>query len=194
MLISAEPEVSPLSALRQATREAHDRVEARVAIDVRFATRSGYRGLLGGFLGLLEPLEPRLEAVLKSVPGAYVPSGRCAMAEADLRLLGLAPDEIVGLPRARVPAAISSPGFALGCQYVVEGSALGGPTLARMAYRQLGIERSSGGSFFAGPENLGPRWRAVAASINTLAQSAGPPEVTAGARHTFAWIEDWLCR
>lgn len=186
--VAAETAVAEL---RRATADQHAQLEGRVDLARAFASADGYRSLLGMFLGIHRPLEPRLHAAAAVHLPSLELAPRVAHLEADLRVLGADPS---ALPDHATLLDLSSPEAVAGVVYVIEGSALGGAVLARMARDELGIDAASGGAFFGAERGLAGRWRATTAVIDATGRRAGPDAIVASAIATFAWIDDWMSR
>lgn len=116
-----------LHALRDTTRAHHQALDAALGFDAERITRDRYVAFLRGSLAAVTALEPSLARWL--VPSS--PS-RAASLERDLAALGAgAPPRVDRFEPASLPEAV-------GCSYVVEGSALGGAVLASRVERALG--------------------------------------------------------
>jgi heme oxygenase len=184
-----------LASLKRRTEHLHRRVEASVAILDRLRTPGGYAALLARLYGFHEPFERRLAAV----PGLDLPGldpasrRRAARLEADLRHLGLGPGEVAALPRCAALPAPRSTAAALGCLYVVEGSALGGRVIARHVEHELGLT-GAGVSFFDGDgDRVGPIWRDFCKIVEaTVATAAQRHEAEEAAAETFEAFEAWV--
>lgn len=113
--------------LRQATAEAHRRLDADIACR-DLSNRDIYRRFLLGHAGVLTPLEVALETagVERLLPDWPQRRRRDALA-ADLAELGVRP------PEARTGPSIDGEAALMGALYVLEGSRLGGVVLARQA-------------------------------------------------------------
>ncbi|QDT16705.1 biliverdin-producing heme oxygenase [Alienimonas californiensis] len=132
--------------LRAATDERHRAVEARLDLGELLRSRAGYAALLGYFAASLAPVEAWIDA---HPHAAALPDGRrrgLPLLREDLRALGVAA-EPAG-PVAAFNLAGPSEAHLLGVLYVVEGSALGGLTIAKQARRALGVTAETGASFF----------------------------------------------
>jgi heme oxygenase len=115
-----------LHALRDITRTRHQALDAALGLDAERITRDRYVAFLRGSLAAARALEP-------SVARWLAPAGpsRAASLERDLTALG-------GAPPPRVdPFEPASLPEAVGCAYVIEGSALGGAVLAGRVERAL---------------------------------------------------------
>jgi heme oxygenase (biliverdin-IX-beta and delta-forming) len=82
-------------------------------------------------------------------------------------------------------------GQALGCLYVLDGSALGGPTVARLVRAEIGEVPTT---FLTGEGRHGSvLWRATCNALGRFdAQSSASDEVVDGACQTFAVFAEQL--
>ena len=183
---------TPAGALRDRTRSAHERVEARVDATARLADRAAYRGWLELLLGFHATTDAALEA---RFAGTGLPaSGRVRRLERDLAALGACDADIAAVPRLD-PAWIADGARACGTLYVVEGSALGGAVLGHQARAALGVTPLSGAAFFSGAGSPAPRWQAVCAVLDAqLAGDAALADAVDGALAAFDAFEQWACR
>jgi heme oxygenase (biliverdin-IX-beta and delta-forming) len=184
-----------LDAMRDATGDAHRRLEERLDIDARLRTPDGFAALLGRLLGFYLPLEERLAPYADPIVGLDYPSRRKApLLVVDLHALGVATPAAV-VPRAEVLPVVDSAAAALGALYVLEGATLGGKLIARRAERALGVTPGTGGAFFgAYGVQVGRRWREFGNVLDDAAGGAPCPAMTAAAVACFAAMEAWLCR
>lgn len=181
--------MTPLSAhLRTATTQAHVDVELAFDLDARLASRQAYAALLARLHGFYGPVEQALEAWTGRLAGVDVAARRrAALLDDDLAALG------VTAPRwAVAPPDLVSAGHALGCLYVLEGSALGGRLVLRAARERLGDDLPVAFFGSVGREHLGADWRALKAALDRHGAEHGAAEVTAGALQTFAAMSGWL--
>ena len=181
--------------LRTRTRAAHDATERAFDLQTHLAGRGAYRSLLLRLRGVHAPLEDALGAV---------PGWSAAFPTLDLgsrRRVPLLDDDLAGLGAdgtdagpgrlaAPVPE-LGSPAQALGCLYVLEGSALGGRLVARHARAALGADLPV--AFFAGDGGraLGREWRDLQDALDAVPRTLGPAavaHVVAGAERTFAAV------
>jgi heme oxygenase len=190
----------PLSVrLRKETRELHLAAEVAFDLDVRLSSRTLYADLLRilrGFYGAAEvvlvetpgweeltpPLDirPRLRAVL-------IDEDLAALAEPNDRPSG----DLTAQPVATTFAA------ALGCLYVLEGSALGGRIITGRARVALGDDLPV--SFFSSEHrsNLTADWRELRAALDAFGASEPDhvvAEVLDGAHKTFDSLRNALAR
>ncbi len=80
---------------------------------------------------------------------------------------------------------------ALGVMYVIEGSTLGGPIIARLIQSRLNVDR--GMSFFCayGPES-GTMWAAFKRILDEPYSDSERRNIVNGAQETFSKFDDWL--
>lgn len=183
----------PVASVRAATAAQHRGVERRLDVRAAFASVDAYGAMLARLLGFHAPLEAELRRASPAVTGVP-PVPRRERLEADLVAVGRDPSSIslhptpLGLP-------VDEAGR-VGTAYVIEGSALGGAVLARLADRRLGLTAEHGASFFHG--DAGPatdlRWQRVLAAIDAEAELDRLPGVIAGAIRTFDVLDAWLAR
>jgi heme oxygenase (biliverdin-IX-beta and delta-forming) len=178
---------SLLAVLRAATCDVHERLHGHrglAAVQAGTIRREDYVPLLRRLYGFHRPFE--------AVAG--IAARRTGWLEADLAVFGIDREMCSAFPSCQAFPEQISPGYLLGAQYVVEGSALGGQSLARRLDGLLGAGVTAGRLFFTGHGGAtGSVWR------NYLAQlSASPDEpssranVIHGATETFTIFEQWL--
>ncbi|GAB6902898.1 hypothetical protein JCM9957A_59900 [Kineosporia succinea] len=181
-----------VAALRAATRPTHERLDALV--DLRAWNHETHRWWLERMLGLHEPLERGLgawrEVWPESRPAPDVARRRRSGAiAADLRHLGLSPQEVRALPRSPLPPAVTGLGRALGQLYVLDGSALGGAVIATHAIAS-GIPAGACGSLAHSRERV-TVWHETKRLLDDLAP-AELDEAVRAAVELFAVFEAWL--
>lgn len=178
-----------LTALRNATRDAHARLEQDLDTLSAVATPQGRRQVARGFHGLHAGAEMALAPLLSSVPGLdYHQRLRRPLLDADLAVLGVAQ------PAAcTVPPPVGLP-EALGLLYVLEGSTLGGQVIGK---RLRALGQSMTGLTFLNPYGplTGERWKGFIAVLHRECpdQASAQRAAQAGA-DGFALAHDWLCR
>lgn len=147
---------SLLAALRRSTRLHHDRVESTLALDGAIDLQR-YIDVLRGFDSYLAAWEPAVRAALpESLRGWFDARCRGPRVRRDLAALGVMQRDAP--PMLHIPLGGESQ--ALGSLYVIEGSALGGQVIARRLHEHLGLDASSGASYFTGwGERTGALWR-----------------------------------
>lgn len=157
-----------------------------------FAELSTYRAFLERLYGFHAPMQPLLEARTAAALPALLPlPPRPALLEQDLRHLGADPATLPICSALPIPEGIAE---LVGTLYVIEGSALGGAVLARLATRSLGLGASTGTAYLAGDAALSSRWKLVVATIEQVGAEHGVDGIVAGAARTFDGMEAWLCR
>jgi heme oxygenase (biliverdin-IX-beta and delta-forming) len=166
----ATPHSSPSSLrfrLREATAEAHRRVEASMALTERCSDRASYSALLADLLGLYAPIEAGLAAVEWGGLGIDVAQrAKAPWLRADLMALGHSSRDIAALPSATQLPSILCPADAFGVFYVLEGATLGGQLILRQIIPSLGVTENAGARFFASyGADVGERWRSFTAAL-----------------------------
>ncbi len=179
--------------LRHATDASHQRLHLDPAMRDLFAGNldvAAYARLLRRSLALHEPIERALErhdsSPLFAWRLAWPPPRRAALLRADLVALGQAATA-PALPVPRFDTAAA----ALGCAWVVEGSALGARLIWRRLQDQPHLAAASG--FFAADPDQPRRWAACCDALESgAADAAFRAEALAGAQATFAAFEAGL--
>lgn len=182
--------------LRASTRALHAQIEAAVDIESRLATGSGYAALLAGLHGL----HAGFEDALASVPGLArvrppIDLGarrRSPLLAADLTELGVAVPATAPIPADAVPGDVAG---ALGCLYVLEGSARGGAVIAAMAVERFGPTVARRGLEGDDPVAARVRWHGLLATLAAYGAESDEDErgrVIAAAQATFRAFEAGL--
>lgn len=153
--------------LRDATAEAHRKVEAAIALQERCADRVSLRALLADLFGLYAPLEAALAAVAWDGLGIDLcKRAKTPWLRADLTTLGLSSGDIAALPRAKQLPVIQSPADGFGVLYVLEGASLGGQLILRQIKSGLGVTDTAGARFFASyGDEVGEYWRSFTGAM-----------------------------
>ena len=167
--------------LRAETAPWHEKVEAAANIADRVRTRDDYAELLGVFGQLHIGLEAQLCA--PSWDRAWVSVGVDIDAH---RRAGLLLADLDGLGATATAFPVLPPfpcfGQAMGCLYVLEGSALGGRIVAGMVRTAIGAVPTA---FLTG-QGRNYLWSAMRNALRTFdAQGGDGDAVVAGARSTF---------
>ncbi|NNM73065.1 biliverdin-producing heme oxygenase [Enterovirga aerilata] len=179
--------------LRDATGEAHQRLETRLDIIRRVSSPGGRRALVERFYGLHEGAERSLAPLLDPVADLAFPKRRRAPTILD-DLAALGRDDFKPLPVCSVEPPGSS-AEAMGFFYVLEGSTLGG----KMIRRELEARGLPGtGLAFLDPygAETGERWRAFLAVLRRECPDGhgqAGNEMVAGSVRAFRQAESWLC-
>ncbi len=181
------------SAVRDATRMVHERLERGLPLTKPDLTHDEYRVVVEAFYGFYAPLEASLAAMAEVSDGAIPMGGRrkVGLLRLDLRALGSSDAEVEALPVCVSVPEVTTFGRAFGCLYVVEGATLGGRIIVRALGEHLGIGPATGAAFFEGyGAETGAMWRSF---LSHLDASPWPPDDTiAGAVDTFLAFERWL--
>jgi heme oxygenase len=186
-----------LSALRERTREQHQRLEQAVDLPGRLTSRGAYTILLERFYGLYQPLEARLSAhrQLELSGIAAERLEKHILLERDLRTLGRTTAAIDSLRKCTLIPELPDLYSAAGCLYVLEGATLGGQIVRREVDARLDLAPPEGCLFFS---SYGPRvremWNVFCGRLTDLAQSdpESGPAIVKGAAETFTCFEEWL--
>ncbi|MBX7249044.1 MAG: biliverdin-producing heme oxygenase [Caulobacteraceae bacterium] len=177
-----------LDLIREETAGDHARLEGRLDIFTRLASPEGRGDLMQRFWGLYAGLEDRLAEWLEPVAGLdYAARRKLPALDRDLAALGLRPDPARRLPPPKFSGAVEAMGF----QYVLEGSTLGGKAIARRV-QSLGLSGIGLSFFDVYGSDTGNRWR----DFRVLLERACAPDpagAARGAKRGFGLVEAWLC-
>ena len=181
---------SVLAQLREATRPAHQQLEATLDLLDERLTVEDYTKILGKFYGFWHAWQP-LAGRLMDDAAFTRPRQRLHLLTNDLTALGMSAAAIDALPACPMPA-LHTAAAALGSFYVMEGSTLGGRVIEKNLLARLGLARESGGSYFAGyGDQTGLMWRDFLARLNA-APFTDADEINLGAAATFACLTSWF--
>jgi heme oxygenase (biliverdin-IX-beta and delta-forming) len=185
-----------LQRLKQATRERHAALEARLPLLQPDLSLAVYRQFMARFLGYYAPLEASLLPLpwWQQLGFTYSDRRKAPRLEQDLLALGACPNSVQCVPRCQDLPPLDSLPQLLGCLYVVEGATLGGQIITRHLHTTLGLTPGTGVSFFSGyGATTGSRWKAFCTQLTTLA-AAGDAEgaLIASANATFSSLDRWL--
>lgn len=177
--------------LRDATREAHERLEAAMPDLASAPTLCELRAVLERFHGFHLVWEGEVAAHPGLAPLVGERS-RLPHLRADLIALGTTEEELGRLPACGPARGLAAePGAALGSLYVMEGSTLGGQIISRAL---AGADWApAGGLRYFNPygRRTGAMWRALQAALDATPE-AGGERVVDGALRTFAVLEAWM--
>jgi heme oxygenase (biliverdin-IX-beta and delta-forming) len=179
--------------LRTETAEWHDHVESVADLPGSISTRDEYVSMLSRLYQLHSPLEAELAAP------RFRRGWRSVGVEMSVhRRAHLLADDLMGLGATtptRSPATAPWATFAraLGCLYVLEGSALGGRTVAQFVRAAIGEVPMT---FLTGNGRSSPSpWLSVCSALTRFEASGGDGDaVVSGACDTFAVFADHLGR
>lgn len=185
-----------LKRLKEATRSRHAALESRLPLLDAHLARQAYREFVHLFFGYYEPLEQKLMAqpCWESIGFDYTERRKTPRLAQDLLALGDSAEAMEGLARCQNLPALCSPGQVLGCLYVIEGATLGGQIISRHLASGLGLNATSGASFFSGyGPQTGSRWKAFCAMLEANAgQDGDHHDMVDSARQTFETLGQWL--
>lgn len=196
-----QPETSPFAALRQATNEVHRRLHRAIFLgrgepEQPRLVLQGYLQLLDAFAAL-EAHELRAASMSPLTANVWRSGGRCTAAAADAELLrqsfrDVLPASPCGVTCLSSPHEIISCGSsALGFQYVLEGSTLGAPHIARQVSSLIGPEVPVG--YLRSFEEPRIRWERFRAEAEPhLRNPRSMQNAVRTARATFREIEVML--
>ena len=178
--------------LRDATGEAHARLEAGLDLLRPPLERARFVRVLARFHGVHAAWEPAL-ARRPEFGALMAERSRLPRLAHDLGRLGLSPGEIAALPVCTAAASLTqSFEGAWGSLYVMEGSTLGGRVIARALADAEWLPEGGLSYFDAHGAETGRRWRDLAAMMEESVAPDAWPAVAAGAARTFALLEAWM--
>jgi heme oxygenase len=192
--LRSAPVATRMQRLREATRNAHMRIEGALPLLDPKLSRTRYIGVVARFYGFYSVVEPRLLSAAGANAG-QIELGRRAklpLLALDLQALGSSAARIAALPCcADVPLTVT-PSQALGVLYVLEGATLGGQVIGRNLRAGLGLDSSNGAAFFGGyGDETRLMWRLFSEHVDR--SSSLDVDVLAGsAVDTFEKLLAWL--
>lgn len=171
---------SPLKRLRSATAELHTALEQIVDWNRVFSGAENYLRLLLAYRRIVEPADAVIAELLKnssSLPDAFEPRVRTqwlindievvladvateAGREKPLQIEQSVDDFGLSNSGANMFQSMETIASAIGVQYVLEGSSLGGQILSKQLINSLGYTPVNGGRFFAGyGDQISRNWK-----------------------------------
>ncbi|MEN3951831.1 biliverdin-producing heme oxygenase [Iodidimonas sp. SYSU 1G8] len=177
-----------MTALREGTRAAHDRMERALDLPGRLGDPAQLVAVIERFHGFHAVWEPAIGAALRD-PAFHAPRMKLPLLRADLRALGHADDAIDALPVCHEAWRLASEPW--GSIYVLEGSTLGGQVIARQLER-LPNGMVSPGYFRPYGNVTGAMWRALQGRLTLAAAYVGIDAMVQSASATFDLLHDWL--
>ena len=183
--------IDTMSYLRDATRDAHERLETRLDLLSPGLDAGRMVAVLRRFYGFHVVWEPAL-AGSGELCALTAGRNRQAHLEVDLAGLGVARAEILASPRCHAASELCrTPASALGSLYVMEGSTLGGKVIARSLAGADWLP-PAGLTYFAGyGERTGIMWRALQDSLRRQEGDA-VTQIGVGASATFDLLTEWM--
>ncbi len=179
--------------LKNATKRAHQSLEKIIIQHIRaIQTPADYRKLLQFFYSYYHPLEQLLESFFKDteIIPQFAERRKSVAILHDIQQLGGGPS---GTEQARIELpVINTTAAALGAQYVLEGSTLGGVYIAKMLSQQASIPESQLTFFNGYAGTSASMWDTFLYALNTWVKNNGNQrEVTEAAIATFEKFERW---
>jgi heme oxygenase len=185
-------EALAIASIRRATVHRHTTLEAVLQLTPSLSLRR-YLSALRGFELFLSVWEPRIELALP--PGLrrwFASRSRRGLLRQDLDRLDhgrVARDEIRrGCEQAVSEIDLSSVAATFGSLYVLEGSALGGQVIARVARATLGLNPDNGAAYFNGIDrHTAASWRGFQSLLEDQVgvEPIARLQACAAARQTF---------
>ncbi len=159
--------------LRQATRDAHLRLEAEVDFDRRMTSLEAYRAFMEEFYRFVRPVETALRSCgLEELPIDYASRRKMGWIEADLKDLGHTDETLEDLPEFSGAPPLTNAMEALGALYVLEGSSLGRQVMLGKLAERLNVRPEWAGHFFNGyGKKTGAMWASFVAALNDAGKS-----------------------
>jgi heme oxygenase len=185
--------------LRRLTEIDHQRlhkVSAFADLVAGVLTLDDYKNLLLRLLCLHEAFEERLRPfqahALFGWASAVPEEARSARLRRDLAALCV-PDAVVGAAPRVALQPMAQAESALGCAWVIEGSALGGRMMAKLLAEQLGITASNGGAFFSPQGGQAARWSGCCDAVQACGREPeGRTRLQMGAYATMQVFAAWM--
>ncbi len=181
--------------LKEATRTAHRRLEARLPLLDKGLTVTQYRLLLRSFYGFYGPLESSMDA-------CHIPALRADLACRrkswwlldDLLSVGESHQAIGALPLCQDLPTMACQADVLGAMYVVEGATLGGQVILKSLRCSLGSQADQHVRFFTSYGAQVPQmWAAFLRIVEAGAYNAVQARmIIESACRTFSAFERWL--
>ena len=180
-----------LNTIKEETKTHHQQVEKVLVQELKnLKNKDDYARLLERLLLFYKPIEVDLHEVIDD---ALIPDiserKHTQRILTDLELLehGL-PMEF---PKSQLK--ISSPSYALGVLYVIEGSTLGGQVISKMIHNNLYLEGVDATNYFSSYKELnGDMWKKFGNRISEIENSVEQKELFQGAKDTFDSLKYWL--
>jgi heme oxygenase len=177
------PPLSLMDALKEATKEAHDRTEQHSLMGEMMHSPMDlgiYESVLRCFLSFVRPLEARMNAEVDWAALGLDHDARhkTPWLEHDLALLGVDPAAVPDAPEAPAPKGLAE---AFGCRYVLEGSTLGGQYIVKHLRKELPQNLREAVAYFDGyGGETGSKWKAFRAFGDRLI--ADPADIEAACK------------
>jgi heme oxygenase (biliverdin-IX-beta and delta-forming) len=178
------------SALREATRAVHQRLESSLRLAAPDLTRSEYLQILQRFSATYSRLESQLDQhapLLRSVELEWQERCKLPLLQRDLAALGQAEMPATQFTLRRELPRLETLPELIGCLYVLEGATLGGKLICANLRRVLGIGPDNGAAFFASyGEAVAGQWQRFCVALEkSLSDVAARQEAALSAVATF---------
>ncbi len=189
-----------LAKLKQATTQAHKRLEGDLDLLRPDLTRRDYFELLRKLYGFIAPWELHAGVLLKSTERLMFDARRKAelllddLRFAQSRDLGdVTTDELLRSAPQNCLPQLNSAAEAWGSWYVVEGSTLGGEILARHFRAKWGLQPGCGLSYFSCyGRDVGRKWSEFAVAATIAVPRDSYEAAASAAVDTFECLRAWL--
>lgn len=183
-----------MARLRQATAQAHARIEGVLPLVDPKLTQARYRVVLERLFGFYAAVAPLviLAAGAHAAEIELEQRSKIRLLRLDLLALGRPSVEVEALPRCVELPLLVTPSHAFGVLYVLEGATLGGQVIGRNLQAVLGLGKSNGAAFFAG---YGDQTRAMWLRFSEYVDGSGALDTEAmidSAVGTFETLRSWL--
>lgn len=183
-----------LEALRDATRDAHQRLEHDLQVARPDASRDDYLHYLQDLRGWMLPFDAALwSAAWPAAMEAHARSGKLDWIDCDLRAAGMSQDAIHALPSAGFTPDLSTLPARFGVAYVIEGAQLGTKVLAKALAPMLAPWSPR---WLAGyGQGNAKKWRSFVECLESSLTTAEAQRIAAmAAADAFASLANWFAQ
>lgn len=183
-----------LAKLRQTTLPAHKELES-LRLSERIISTDITKEEYALYLALMQRIVIDIEQHIFPQVASMLPDieqrRKSGLIQADLQFLS--PEKtFTGFP-LQDAGYTSTPSFAMGVMYVIEGSTLGGRLILKNIENTLGYNSEQGGKYFAGyGARTGPLWKSFLEAFTAFAETHDEEQIIAGANFAFTTIHDHL--
>ena len=178
--------------LKEATKPAHQSLEKIIIQQIRsIRTPADYKKLLQFFYSYYQPLEQLLEPFFResNVIPQFAERRKAAAILHDIQEIPTVSSMIDECPDLPVIRSLAD---ALGVQYVLEGSTLGGAFIAKMLYQQAAIPENQLQFFIGYAEKSSAMWQAFTDALNVYVDKNGNEDsIIKAATECFQKFERW---
>ncbi|TAF67442.1 MAG: biliverdin-producing heme oxygenase [Cytophagales bacterium] len=190
-----------LLAIKQATTQAHDKIELNPltkAITDNTITQENYLLLLKKFYGFYQATEPLLKegTFWQQMNFDIQQRSKTPYLLKDLQYFGLSTKEIQQIPICKKIPTLDTTAQKIAYLYVIEGSSLGGQVLSRQLHQKFQFTAQQGAAYFNsyGKENLKNMWFGFQNLLTNFAEQHPEEEaqMIKTAKETFEKLDLWL--